>query len=165
VLPAVVAAGIHMSMAFSPDGRLLAVGGGSEVRVWDVATRRQLGKPFVNTQSTDNTVSAVAFSADGQTLAVGTFGGSAKLYMVATSQQIGEPLAASDKPGVAVTAVAFGPRGRFLAVGSNDGHVRIWDVSYLTDVTTSLCAAAGSALTRAEWAEYVGGLAYENVCP
>jgi WD40 repeat protein len=85
--------------------------------------------------------------------------------MVATAQQTGEPLPVSDTPGVAVTSVAFDPRRRFLAVGSNDGSVRIWNVSYLTDVAPSLCAAAGSAPTRAEWAEYVHGLAYQNVCP
>jgi WD40 repeat protein len=158
-------ANTFMSMTFSPDGRLLAVGGGNEVQVWDVATRRQLGKPFVSTKSSDNTVSSVAFSVDSQTLAVGTFGGTVKLYIVATAQQIGEPLLVSDKPGVPVTSVVFDPRGRFLAVGGNNGSVRIWNVSYLTDVVPRLCAAARSALTRAEWAHYVNGLAYENVCP
>jgi WD40 repeat protein len=156
----------NMSIAFSPDGRRLAVSGGNKVQVWDVANWTQIGDPFINTESSgENEVTSVAFSTDGQTLAVGTASGSVQLYLVATTQQIGEPLPASGNPDVPVTAVAFDPSGRFLAVGNNNGSVQIWNMSYLTDVVPRLCASAGQPLTRAEWAVYIHGLAYENVCP
>jgi WD40 repeat protein len=57
-------------VAFSPDSRTLATVGpqshGSAVRLWDVATCRQVGQPL--TGHTDE-VYAVAFSPDGKTLA------------------------------------------------------------------------------------------------
>ena len=49
-------------MAFSPDGETLATADDSYVRLWDVARRRQLGKPF------PGTAQSVAFSPDGETL-------------------------------------------------------------------------------------------------
>ncbi len=35
---------------------------------------------------------------------------------------------------------------------------------YLDDVVSSLCASAGRSLTRAEWALYIQGPAYQNLC-
>ena len=158
--------GSDFSLAFSPDGTLLAVAGGYEVRVLDVATRRQIGDPFINTSNSDqDEFTSAAFSSDSQTLAVGTTSGTVQLYMVSTGQEIGESLPVSSSQGISVTAVALDQSGRFLAAGANDGSIRIWNVSYLVDVPARLCAAAGQTLTPAEWAGYVHGLAYENICP
>src|SRR5580692_8933702 len=69
-------------VAFSPDGRLLAVVTGKRdakdaLTVWDVATLRRLwvvrDRPGIP---------AVAFSPDGRTLAVGHFTDEARLYDV-----------------------------------------------------------------------------------
>ena len=61
--------------------------------------------------------------------------------------------------------MTFSPDGKMLATGSSNGTVQLWDVAYLTDVVPYLCAAAGRALTHAEWTLYAPGLAYQNICP
>jgi WD40 repeat protein len=116
--------GIVFSVAFSPDGTTLASGGADgTVRLWDVATRRQIGRP--HTRHT-RAVHSVAFSPDGTTLASGSADGTVRLWNVATGRQIGEPLTGTSGD---IESVAFSPDGTTLAVGSADGTVRLWDVA------------------------------------
>ena len=72
----------------------------------------------------DEVVNGVAFSPDGQTLAIAS--GGTQLWNVAERRQIGTTL-----PNAArfSSAIAFTPDGHTLAVGSRDGTVQLWDVS------------------------------------
>ena len=92
------------------------------MRLWDVATRRQIGDPLTGHTSP---VNSVAFSPDGKTLASGSADGTVRLWDVATRRQIGNNLTG----GSAVNSVAFSPDGKTLASGSADDTVRLWDVA------------------------------------
>ena len=120
------------SVAFGPDGRLLAAGGcgefsnGScirgEVRLWDVATGEPRGQPLADY---DGIVEPrVAFSPDGETIAAGgcvrpegAENCAVQIWLgdAAGGQPRGEPLAA-DLVGK-VWRLAFGADGRTLAAG------------------------------------------------
>src|SRR5207253_2355504 len=66
-------------LAFSPDGRMLAVGGDDhKVRLYDLATGAQI-RQFTGH---DNEVHSLAFSADGKVLASGSFDTTALVWNV-----------------------------------------------------------------------------------
>ena len=106
---------IH-SMTFSPDGNTLVTGSyDGTVRLWDVATHRQIGAPLAGH---DGEIYSVAFSPDGKVVASGADDGMVRLWDVATHRQIGAPLAGHDDE---INSVAFSPDGKTLVASGADG--------------------------------------------
>src|SRR2546422_1065184 len=75
------------SVAFSPDGKTLASGGGGsgpgEIKLWDVAT----GKERAALKGHTRGVTSVAFSPDGKTLASGDDDQTIRLWDVQTCKE------------------------------------------------------------------------------
>ena len=122
------------SVAFSPDGALVATAGGwaeggedGTVRLWDAATRSVVA---VLQGHTDD-VNSVAF-ADGNTLASGSKDGTVRLWDVKTRTEIATLEGHTD----GVNSVAFSPDGNTLASGSSDRTVVLWDVARRAEVAT-----------------------------
>jgi WD40 repeat protein len=124
------------SVAFSPDGTLLAVAfgregtGPSEVPLWNVRTRQQAGLLQDDSSSEiGNGFSPMAFSPDGKILAQGTNDGTVFLWDVASHRLVGEYATDPSGNGAAVSSVVFSPDGKTLAVAGIDGTAQLWNVS------------------------------------
>jgi DNA-binding beta-propeller fold protein YncE len=114
------------ALAFSPDGKTLAVGAYQEVLLWDLANAK-LAKRIGVGQISDF-VRGVVFRNNGQWLAVaeGTpYGpGAVKVFDVNS----GQPVLAFAEPKDVVFSVAFSPDGKLLAAGGADNIARVWNV-------------------------------------
>jgi serine/threonine protein kinase len=124
-----VAVGKHTdivnSVAFSPQGRLVASGGDDRViRVWETDTHRERFPGGISGHS--SAIEVVAFSPDGKLLASGSQDNTVKLWDVDTGREI--PFLA--KHSDSVQSLAFSPPdGRWLASGSADGTIKLWEVA------------------------------------
>lgn len=126
----------HIScLAFAPDGGILAAGGDGEafspswsregrVRLWDWPSRRER-PPLQDLPGTrTSSVSCLAFSPDGATLATATTSG-VKLWAVATGRAV--TLSGSGTRPSPPTFVVFSPDGRTLATRARS--LELWDVA------------------------------------
>ena len=105
------------ALAFSGDGKMLAVGGsGNKVFVYETQAWRVTGELPVNAYRT----SGLAFSADGKTLLTASLSGEVKFWQVGLWQELGT-LRMNEK----VWKRAF-LDDNTLVTASMEGFVRVW---------------------------------------
>ena len=114
------------SLAYSPDGSLLAAASGTpgtigEVRLFSLATLA----PSRLLDRIGDVMFSVSFSPDGTRLAAGGADGAVRVYDVATGKR---PLLIEQHADW-VTAVAFSPDGKHVASASRDKSARVFDAA------------------------------------
>jgi len=126
--------------AFSPDGRMVAMElNDSTVSLMELQTgkqRRQFGqapqtgKPtpnygYYNPYGAQSSASSVAFSPNGQLLAITTKDRKVRLWEIATGKDIGD----FEGHQGAVLSLVFSPDSKTLTTGSSDTTALVWDVT------------------------------------
>ena len=120
-----------LSVAFSPDGKTVAAGSvNGHWYSWDLATGQRAHDTATVVPAMPNKppptptpVTALAFAADGKTLAAGGADGQVYLF----SLPDGKFLRTLTGHTSAVTAVAFHPTGALLVSASKDRTLRLWN--------------------------------------
>lgn len=111
------------SLAYSPNGKLLAVGGYKEVRLVNPAS----GKVLATFPGHADLVRALAFSPDGKWLAAGggfpQRSGEIKIWDVETRQLLRTIEGHND----CIYSLGVSPDGKTIASGSYDKLIKLWD--------------------------------------
>ena len=114
------------TVAYSPNGKLLAAALSTKVIVWDALSGKNLF-------SLDGTVSGapnnemvyVAFSPDNKHLAVANMDGTPKVWDIATRAEVFS-LAGHKQP---CDGIAYSPNGKLLATSDDSGTIKVWNSS------------------------------------
>ena len=116
------------SLAFSPDGALLATSSNTDhtVRLWDVESGQ-----VMRTFSDSPSVYGMTFSPDGALLAL-KGGGEVRLWDV----ESGEIVHTFSGQGRYMMSVAFSPDGALLATGGSDHTIKLWDADNWQEIGT-----------------------------
>ncbi|MDB6175756.1 MAG: Planctomycete cytochrome [Chthoniobacteraceae bacterium] len=114
------------ALAFSPDGKLLATGGGEpsrggEIKIWNTATGEMI-KDLPNVHT--DTVLALEFSPDGASIASGAADKIARVVDL----ESGKVTRAFEGHSHHVLSVSWSLDGRTLVTGGADNVVKVWDV-------------------------------------
>lgn len=116
-----------LSLAFSPDGKMLATGGGEpsrsgELFLWDLATK-QIAKRLPDAHS--DTVFDIEFSRDGQKILTGAADKFVKIHEVGS----GKFVKAFEGHTHHVLGVSWKADGNELVSAGADNAVKVWSVS------------------------------------
>ena len=109
-----------MSVAYSPDGKILASGGMETIIIWDINT----GKSKMTLSEHRHYVLCLSFSPDGKVLASGSTDTDIHLW----DPHTGELKNTFTGHTGSVSGIAFNPDGKNLVSSSNDGTVLLWEI-------------------------------------
>jgi WD40 repeat protein len=150
--------GSGFAAAFSPDGKLLATGGGDGVvKFWDAKAGKPNGRTFIGNPGW---VRSVGFDPTGRLLLTAGTDGLVRLWDVKARSEYGAPLPGLE--GIESHAV-FSPDGTHVVAVDDNGRAIDWDIRP-SAWERQACAVAGRELTKDEWAQYLPGRTYNPAC-
>ncbi|MFB9684838.1 nSTAND1 domain-containing NTPase [Amycolatopsis plumensis] len=109
-----------LHLAYSPDGRHLAIDDGTRLRIWDLTT----SSPVSALPRGPEPLNALTYSPDGSMLAIARGNATVTVWDIAQDQHVTDLATSATSAGL----LTFSPTGRFLVTGSGEKLV-VWQVA------------------------------------
>ena len=130
-----------VNVGFSPDGRILAIGQGNGIKLWNI------GKDNDRVPALEHAnISNFSFSPVGTILASSGKDGTIKFWDL-LKHKVVDTITAHTAP---ITDLCFSPNGQILASASEDMTVRLWNLSQNNENIHTL-QGDGSVVTRVQF--------------
>ncbi|BAY24098.1 protein kinase [Calothrix sp. NIES-2100] len=117
-----------LSVAISPDGRLFASNSDRTIKLWNIAT----GKQISTLEGHSQRVNVVSISPNGETLVSGSDDNTIKVWNLATGKLIRTLLGHSDS----IHALTISQDGKTLVSGSDDNTIKVWNLVTGQEIST-----------------------------
>lgn len=122
------------SVAFNPDGKILAAAFNTQVILWDTTNGEKTailsGRSVGTTIGYNLGIGQIGFSPDGKRLATANMDGAPTIWDLDTHRKVMSLVAEMLPP----KAIAYNPDGKTLATGGDEGIVRVWDARQGTEL-------------------------------
>ncbi len=147
------------SVAFSPDGRYVAIAHDSgETSIEDAHTLKPVSILQVDRRFSagprEDIIDSVCYTSDGKQLLVGRLSGVVDVYNLASQQRTGGWVADTGR----ITGIAYAPGNKTLITVSDDGHAKFWmggdwrnvgEIQYPSQI--AMMAVSSTRTTRFTW--------------
>ena len=112
---------LNLGIDYSPDSSRFATAGAYQPKIWDAHT----GELVLALPTQRGAVQCIAFSPDGNYLAIGGVGGLASLWDTASGHKITDLIGHTGS----VQAILYSRDGKRVITGNTDGTVKIWEAA------------------------------------
>lgn len=122
-------------LAFSPDGKLLALADLYSIRIWDVTQSKLLETipSYLPAQKTQRDIRSIKFGPNSQILASGDTQGTVLLWDVPNKRYSGNSI---NIPYTTITHLAFSHDGETLFSACNDDTIKLWSIDNRAPLTS-----------------------------
>ncbi len=125
-----------VSLAWSPDGKTIALSSGGSVHLYDVGDLEPLASLNIGAFT-----HSLAFSSDGNLLAAGSRDGFMRVWILTDlvgSDCSAHPIMTAEAHKKGINALVFSPSDGLLATGGNDAVARLWDIDTGENIETMI---------------------------
>lgn len=126
------------SLAFSPDGKMVAIGTDDKIILWDVLSEKPIRTFVFDLRGGEGLsgIQGVLFSPNGKMIAAADADNIAMVWNISSGKKLSTIVGKGTIIRMSEGTLAFSPDSKMIATGNDNGEVIFWDVLADKELTT-----------------------------